>query len=67
MHYLPPFVVHGTLEDHAEDYLDDMAADYRRALVALRDGTLDADALSKQVLYLNDALPSNPSANFHER
>ncbi len=67
MQYLPPFVVHGTLEDHSEDHLDDMAADYRRALVALRDGTLDADALSQQVLYLNDALPSNPSANSHER
>lgn len=56
MQYLPPFVVHGTLQNHAEDHLDRVAADYRRALTGLRDGTLDTDALLKQGAYLNDAL-----------
>ncbi len=59
MQYLPPFVVHGTLQDQVDDQLEGMAADYRRALIALRDGTLDAHALSEQVAYLNDVLPQN--------
>ncbi len=63
MQYLPPFVVHDTLRERAEDQLDDMAADYRHALIALRDGTLVADTLS-QIAYLNDALPSKHK---HER
>jgi glutathione-regulated potassium-efflux system ancillary protein KefG len=43
MEYLPPFVVHGT---HAltDADISDHAMDYRRAIVALRDGTIDLEA-----------------------
>ena len=43
MEYLPPFVVHGT---HALTDADvaGHAAAYRRAIVALRDGTIDLEA-----------------------
>ena len=58
MEYLPPFVVHGTLQVQPDDYLDAMASAYQRALIGLRDGTLDATALSEPVAYLNDLLPS---------
>jgi len=43
MDYLPPFVVHGTHELTARD-MDRHAQDYRRAVVALRDGVIDLDA-----------------------
>lgn len=41
--YLPPFVVHGAHAMHPEA-LAGHAADYRRVLAGLRDGTLDLDA-----------------------
>ena len=42
-----------------ENSLDPTALDYRRALTALRDGTLDLDALSRIDTYLNNAIPPN--------
>jgi glutathione-regulated potassium-efflux system ancillary protein KefG len=47
MDYLPPFVVHGT---HAldDDGILRHAADYRRTLIALRDGTLDRQAAASR-------------------
>ena len=44
MDYLPPFVVHGTY-GLGEAEIETAAADYRRLLVGLRDGTLDRGAL----------------------
>ncbi len=43
MHWLPPFVAHGTLGMTAEQ-MDGHAADYRRSLEALRDGRVDLEA-----------------------
>ncbi len=44
MEYLPPFVVHGTHGLRGVE-LERAAADYRRVIVALRDGTLDPGAV----------------------
>lgn len=41
--YLPPYVIHGT-HALAPDDVERMARDYRRVVVALRDGTLDLEA-----------------------
>ena len=57
MEYLPPFVVFGTLRDRPEGYLDDSAAAYRRALIGLRDGTLDVHPGEDGVSYMNDLIP----------
>ena len=43
MDYLPPFVVHGTHSLGAAE-IARHAADYRRTVTALRDGTIDLDA-----------------------
>jgi glutathione-regulated potassium-efflux system ancillary protein KefG len=53
MEYLPPFVVHGT---HllTDEQIEHHADDYRRILVALRDGTLDLKNLSSQRLNSDD-------------
>jgi glutathione-regulated potassium-efflux system ancillary protein KefG len=52
--YLPPYVVHGT---HAlgEPEIARVAEQYRRVLVALRDGTLDLDA-ARARSHLNEDL-----------
>jgi glutathione-regulated potassium-efflux system ancillary protein KefG len=42
MHYLPPFVVHGTLR-MATETMEAHAEDYRRVLEAIRDDKLDRD------------------------
>jgi len=47
MHYLPPFVVHGTYSLTPSD-IDRHADDYRRVIEGLRDGTLDLDAARAQ-------------------
>ena len=44
MAYLPPFVIHGTHGLKGDDF-ERSAADYRRVIVALRDGTLDRGAV----------------------
>lgn len=44
MDFLPPFVVHGT-HLMTEDEIHRHAWDYRRAIEALRDGTIDLDAV----------------------
>jgi len=44
MRFLPPFVVHGS-HRLGEPDIAAHAADYRRALEALRDGALDPEAL----------------------
>ncbi len=46
MDYLPPFVVHGT-HQLTEGEIEDYGADYRRTLEALRDGTLDLEAVQR--------------------
>jgi glutathione-regulated potassium-efflux system ancillary protein KefG len=43
MEFLPPFVVHGT-HQLTDSEISRHAADYRRTIVALRDGTIDLDA-----------------------
>jgi len=47
MEFLPPFVVHGTHEMPPER-IRDHARDYRRAIEALRDGTIDLEAAHGQ-------------------
>jgi glutathione-regulated potassium-efflux system ancillary protein KefG len=46
MRYLPPFVVHGT-HSLTDAEVERAAVDYRRVLVALGKGTLDADAAGR--------------------
>lgn len=46
MEYLPPFVVHGTFQ-LSDREIDTYGADYRRVLEALRDGTLDLEAVQR--------------------
>ncbi|MCL6433158.1 MAG: NAD(P)H-dependent oxidoreductase [Leptolyngbyaceae cyanobacterium HOT.MB2.61] len=55
MEYLPPFVVHGTHQLREQDQIARHAEDYRRAIVALRDGAIAWDKLS-QVKLLNENL-----------
>lgn len=55
MRYLAPFGVFAAEEAEEEGRLDGIVADYRRLLVALRDGTLDLDK-AETVPLLNDAL-----------
>jgi glutathione-regulated potassium-efflux system ancillary protein KefG len=43
MNYLPPFVVHGT-HLFGQSEMEHHAGEYRRLIVALRDGTLDLEA-----------------------
>ena len=45
--YLPPYVVHGTHSLSPED-VEQIAEEYRRVIVALRDGTLDLEAARAQ-------------------
>jgi glutathione-regulated potassium-efflux system ancillary protein KefG len=45
--YLPPYVIHGTHSLSPQD-VEHLAADYRRVVVALRDGTLDLEAARAQ-------------------
>jgi len=47
MQFLPPFVVHGTHRLDQAD-IDRAAAEYRRAIEALRDDRLDLDAVASQ-------------------
>jgi glutathione-regulated potassium-efflux system ancillary protein KefG len=47
MQFLPPFVVHGTHRLDQAD-IDWAAAEYRRAIEALRDDRLDLDAVASQ-------------------
>ena len=47
MQFLPPFVVHGTHRLDQAD-IDGAAAEYRRAIEALRDDRLDLDAVASQ-------------------
>jgi glutathione-regulated potassium-efflux system ancillary protein KefG len=44
MDYLPPFVVHGT-HGLGSDDIEFAAADYRRLVTGLRDGTLDRESI----------------------
>jgi len=44
MEFLPPFVVHGTHE-LTLPVISERASDYRRTVVALRDGRIDLDAV----------------------
>jgi len=61
MEYLPPFVVHGT---HllTEEQIQGHADDYRRALVALRDGTLDVQTLSSERFNSDDCAAASGAA-----
>ena len=49
MEYLPPFVVHGAM-GMTPERLQGHARDYRRAVEALRDGTLDLEAARREQL-----------------
>ena len=60
MRWLPPFVVHGTLQ--ADDsYFREAATAYRDALEGLRDDTLDLDSL-RPGQYLNEAVTTAGNA-----
>jgi glutathione-regulated potassium-efflux system ancillary protein KefG len=60
MEYLPPFVVHGTIQNLDEGRYRQRAEDYREALIGLRDGTLSFLNLDAEA-YMNDALPKQES------
>ncbi|MFC3913370.1 NAD(P)H-dependent oxidoreductase [Pseudaeromonas sharmana] len=59
MRYLPPFVLYSyhTIQD--AKLLRDTAQEYRRLLIALRDGTLSADSLQRAT-YLTDLIEELP-------
>jgi glutathione-regulated potassium-efflux system ancillary protein KefG len=44
MHYLPPFVAHGTHQMPLQE-MEAHAEDYKRVLEAMRDGRLDLDSV----------------------
>jgi glutathione-regulated potassium-efflux system ancillary protein KefG len=46
MHFLPPFIVHGTHKMTENDVIGH-SEDYRRIIMALRDGRVDLDAAGK--------------------
>ena len=52
MEYLPPFVIQGTHQLRKPQQIAQHVADYRTALLALRDDRMDWDRLSQQK-YLN--------------
>jgi glutathione-regulated potassium-efflux system ancillary protein KefG len=52
MEYLPPFVVQGTHQLQEAEQIAKHGDDYRRAMIALRDDTIDWDRLHQQQ-YLN--------------
>ena len=52
--YLPPYVIHGTHSLGVEDVAR-VADEYRRVIVALRDGTLDLET-ARANTHLNDDL-----------
>lgn len=55
MEWLPPFAVLGIHRGLADDQVNAHANDYRRAVIALRDGTLDTRK-AKESTYLNSNL-----------
>jgi glutathione-regulated potassium-efflux system ancillary protein KefG len=55
MDYLPPFVIHGTHKLQEQHQMTQHAADYRTAILALRDNTINWDHL-KQVKRFNQDL-----------
>lgn len=55
MEYLPPFVVHGTHQLREQHQIAKHAEDYRVAIIALRDNTINWEKL-KQVKRLNQNL-----------
>ncbi|MBE9167969.1 NAD(P)H-dependent oxidoreductase [Pleurocapsales cyanobacterium LEGE 06147] len=52
MEYLPPFVVHGTHQLREQHQIAKYAKDYRYAIAALRDNTIDWESL-RQCQHLN--------------
>lgn len=54
MHYLPPFIVHGTRATDGDEALIDQAHNYGKILARLRDEHIDAHALDMP--YINDLL-----------
>ena len=57
MNWLPPFMVLGIHRGLPESKLNVYAEDYRRTIIALRDGTIDVDNL-KNEKYINCDLNS---------
>jgi glutathione-regulated potassium-efflux system ancillary protein KefG len=55
MEYLPPFVVHGTHQLREQHQIAKYAQDYRTAVIALRDNTIDWEKLA-QFKLLNENL-----------
>lgn len=58
MRWLPPFVVHGTLQED-DAFFRSSAVAYRAALEGLRDGTLPLHDVPEDAL-LNDVVPTPP-------
>ncbi len=57
MNWLPPFAILGIHRGLAEEKIRGYAQDYRRTIIALRDGTLDIEK-ARQCKYLNSDLDS---------
>jgi glutathione-regulated potassium-efflux system ancillary protein KefG len=67
MKYLPPFIVHGTHKLREHQQIMRHADDYRRAIAALRDNTIDWERLM-QMPRLNhnlDQIISTPEVSHH--
>lgn len=67
MDYLPPFVVQGTHQLHEQQQIAQHAEDYRKAIIALRDNTVNWERL-QQFSHLNhslDQLLSSPEVSHH--
>lgn len=68
MRYLPPFVTHGMRQRLGDDLIRARAAAYRQALVCLRDGDFDpealasADSLDSILIHSNDHQEENDHA-----
>lgn len=54
MKWLPPFTVLGVHRGLPDEQINLHAEDYRRAIIALRDGMLDLEALSSQPYFNSD-------------
>ena len=55
MHWLPPFTIFGIHRGISEEKVNAYAEEYRRVIIALRDGTLDIEQ-AEQTPYINSNL-----------
>ncbi|HEY9626276.1 MAG TPA: NAD(P)H-dependent oxidoreductase [Coleofasciculaceae cyanobacterium] len=67
MDYLPPFVIQGTHQLRHSDQIGKHVADYRTALIALRDDTIDWEQIQqhKHLNYKLEQLIKTPEISHH--